>query len=112
MLNYLEVKMLKAKSWDNIPINVYWKKWQENNGKVKPYSTTKADCIERFMQSGKFKANIYKYTEDDGRVQLEEQYYYDDGSSSGVTDLHKFVTSKFKQYTREQGILLDIEIIV
>ena len=100
--------MIQQKQFDNIPIRVFWKKWQENNGKVKPYSTTKADCIERFMQSGKFKANIYKYTEDDGRVELENTYYDDDE----VLDLHNFIRSKFKQYTREEGILLDIEIIV
>lgn len=96
------------KEFNNIPIRVFFKRWCEDQGKTFPVSTNKEDFITRFNKSGELKTNIYKYTEDEGRVQLEEQYYDEDE----ISNVHNFVRSKFKQYTREQGMLLDIELIV
>lgn len=94
--------------FNNIPIRVFFKRWCEDQGKVFPINTNKEDFINRFNKKGELKTNIYKYTEDEGRIQLEEKYYDEDD----IKDVQTFVRNKFKQYTREQGVLLDIEVIV
>lgn len=96
---------MSNKQWNNIPIRVFYKRWCEEGGKIFPVSTTRDDFAKRLSSSCKLKANIYKYTVDDGRVQLEEGY-------EDVDNLNLYIRNKFKQYTREDGILLDIEVIV
>lgn len=90
--------------FNNIPIRVFFKKWDKTDGRTRVLTIGRREFSNLLCRSGKLKTNIYKYTEDYGRVQLEESY-------ECVNDLTTYIRNKFKQYTREQGIVLDMEFI-
>ena len=120
--------MQKNTAFNNIPIKVFYKKWEVIEGKSQPISCSKEIASSELYANGYLKANVYKYTED-GRIQLEDEHYdigeidithkskmksnfiEDDGVRQGYQALDSLVTNLFKKYAYEEGIRLDIEVI-
>ena len=119
---------MQKNTFNNIPIKVFYKKWEAVEGKPQPISCSKEIASSELYANGYLKANVYKYTED-GRVQLEDDYYdiseidittkskekssfiEDDEVRQGYQALDSLVTNLFKKYAYEKGIRLDIEVI-
>ena len=115
-------------NFNNIPIKVFYKKWEAIDGKSQPVSCNKETASSELYANGYLKVSVYKYTED-GRIQLEDDYYdigeidisaksraksnfiEDDGVRQGYQALDSLVTNLFKKYAFEEGIRLDIEVI-
>lgn len=90
--------------FNNIPIRVFYKRLVDGKQVV----STRNDFLEEFHKVGKLKFKVYKYDEEEGRIVLENTYV----SVDEIDTLHNFVSGKFKQYTREKGIVLDMELSV
>lgn len=90
--------------FNNIPIRVFYKRLIDGNQVV----CNRNDFIDEFRKVGKFRLKVYKYDEEKGRIELERKYI----SVDEVQNLHQFVSNKFKQYTNEKGVVLDIEMSV
>lgn len=90
--------------FNNIPIRVFYKRLIDGNQVV----CNRNDFIDEFHKVGKFRLKVYKYDEEKGRIELERKYI----SVDEARNLHQFVSNKFKQYTNEKGVVLDIEMSV
>lgn len=90
--------------FNNIPIRVFYKRLIDGNQVV----CNRNDFIDEFRKVGKFRLKVYKYDEEKGRIELERKYI----SVDEAQNLHQFVSNKFKQYTNEKGVVLDIEMSV
>lgn len=90
--------------FNNIPIRVFYKRLIDGNQVV----CNRNDFIDEFHKVGKFRLKVYKYDEEKGRIELEKKYI----SVDEAENLHQFVSNKFKQYTNEKGVVLDIELSV
>lgn len=90
--------------FNNIPIRVFYKRLIDGNQVV----CNRNDFIDEFHKVGQLRLKVYKYDEEEGRIELEKKYV----SVDEVQNLHQFVSNKFKQYTNEKGVVLDIELSV
>lgn len=90
--------------FNNIPIRVFYKRLIDGEQIV----CNRNDFINEFHRVGKFRFKVYKYDEEKGRIELERKYIGVDE----IDSMHNFVSNKFKQYTREKGIVLDMELSV
>lgn len=90
--------------FNNIPIRVFYKRLVDGQQVV----CNRNDFIEEFHKVGKLRFKAYVYDEEKGRIELENNYV----SVDEVNNLHNFVSNKFKKYTNQKGIVLDMELSV